>query len=103
MIGQKLAVKLLMGYLADKTHGKAPRMFSLAEKRPEESARRRFRRIKALLDEGSNWRLLVENLFREVDLRLIRSWWNHLLMLIYWGARAQAAAKNTTVIYHGRF
>ncbi|WP_187351006.1 radical SAM protein [Capillibacterium thermochitinicola] len=97
MIGQKLAVKLLMGYLADKPMEKLPRMFSLAEKldRRNLHASQIQAVKKALLDEGSNWRLLVENLFREVDLRLIQKLVESFIVNanLLGGARAQAAAE----------
>ena len=55
MIGQKLAVKLLMGYLADKPMEKLPRMISLAEMLVRRNLHASHIQSvkKALLDEGA--------------------------------------------------
>ncbi|NLM46623.1 MAG: radical SAM protein [Firmicutes bacterium] len=71
---QKAAVKVLLNYLSDKPIEKLPRMFWIAEKLDRKGLHRDqirgMRRV--LLDPDSNWRLFMEKIFQEVDLRLIQ-------------------------------
>ncbi|MBZ4670861.1 MAG: radical protein [Oscillospiraceae bacterium] len=71
---KKTAVDLLLGYLSDKPMEKLPVMFSIAEKidkehlfEPQITAMK-----KALLEEDGNWRRLTEDLFNEVDLKVLQ-------------------------------
>ncbi|HHX74008.1 MAG TPA: radical SAM protein [Firmicutes bacterium] len=71
---QRAAVKVLLNYLSDKPMEKLPRMFWIAEKLDRKGLHRtQIHSMRdTLLDTNSNWRKFTENLFREVDLRLIK-------------------------------
>lgn len=71
---QRAGVQLLLRYLSDRPLEKLPKMFDLAEKLdPGKQQAQKIQAIRsALLDEDSNWRRLTENLFQEVDKRVIR-------------------------------
>ena len=75
MIGaERAAVDLMLSYLSTNPVEKLPLMLSLAERLDRGGLHRsQIRGIrKALLDEGSVWRTFVENLFRDVDLKIIK-------------------------------
>ena len=95
--GQKTAVELLIRYLSNKPLEKLPKMFSLVERldRGNLHTTQIQAAKKALLDEESNWRRLVENLFREVDTRVLRKAMECFIVNanLLGGARAQEAAE----------
>jgi len=94
---QKTAVELLIRYLSNKPLKKLPKMFSLVEKldRGKLYTSQIQAVKKALLDEDSNWRRLVENLFAEVDLKVLQKAMECFIVNanLLGGARARAAAE----------
>lgn len=71
---QKTAIDLLMRYLSDNPMEKLPKMFNIAEKLDRENLHAKHIEVMrtALLDETSNWYRLVDDLLREVDIKLLQ-------------------------------
>ncbi len=71
---RKAMIDLLLWYLSNNPMKKLPRIFALARKLDRGKLHARHIQVieQALLDETSNWHLLVKKLFAEVDLGIIR-------------------------------
>ncbi|MGI5919318.1 MAG: radical SAM protein [Christensenellales bacterium] len=71
---KKAAVKALLNYVSDNPMQKLPKMFKIAEKldRGHHYTKQISTMREVLLDEHSIWRTFTENLFRDVDVKVIK-------------------------------
>lgn len=71
---KKAAVKALLNYVSDNPMQKLPKMFKIAEKldRGHLYTKQISTMREVLLDEHSIWRTFTENLFRDVDVKVIK-------------------------------
>jgi len=71
---KKAAVKMLLNYVSDNPMQKLPKMFKIAEKldRGHLYTKQISTMREVLLDENSVWHAFTENLFRDVDIKVIK-------------------------------
>ncbi|NLH01069.1 MAG: radical SAM protein, partial [Clostridiales bacterium] len=71
---KKAAVKALLNYVSDNPMQKLPKMFKIAEKldRGHLYTKQISTMREVLLDENSIWHAFTENLFRDVDVKVIK-------------------------------